>query len=85
MTRAQKILYNTGLILRKLRMNKGVNQIELSAVCDFNTGSYSRMESGLRDMKLSDIFMLAAYYKLTPSELIEMIEKGSIEIKEGVI
>lgn len=76
----KNLLFNTGVVLRKLRLSKDVRQSDITKETEITASGYCYMEAGSRDMKLSEISVLAEYYGLKTYELVQMIETGDIKV-----
>ena len=79
------ILYNSGTILRRLRHRKNATQKELCDATGLNAASYSRIESGTINLRLTDIVILAKYYDVQPYLLVAMILDGNIAAVESEV
>lgn len=77
-----KMLYNTGVVLRKLRLRKDVFQSVVAKHLDMVNSGYNRMESGDQDLKLVHICKLAEFFEIAPHELVHMIEDPTILERE---
>lgn len=81
----KNILYNSGIILRRLRHRKNATQKELCQDTGLNSASYSRIESGIINLRLTDIVILAIYYDIQPYLLVAMIIDGNIAAVESEV
>lgn len=52
-------------ILKELRIEKGVGQIELAKAINVSKGIISLWENGLREPKLSNLISLAQYFEVS--------------------
>lgn len=65
-----------GLVLRILRISKGLSQEELAARLGMNSNTHiSRLESGIQIPNLDMVFRLAEALEIKASEIIVMMEK----------
>ena len=74
----KELKYNTGAILRKLRLTKDITQLKLSEAARLSKGTYQPLEAGKTDLRLSDAVKLADYYGIQPYLLTMMICEGNI-------
>lgn len=66
----KKILKIFGANLRSLRMQKGLSQRALSAICNIDNGEISRMENGEINVTLNTIAQLADALEVSFSDLL---------------
>jgi transcriptional regulator with XRE-family HTH domain len=64
-----------GLVLRGLRKNKGIKQIEVAVATGFAVTTLRKMESGKQSMTIRSLDALAMFYKLPIEELIIRAKK----------
>ncbi len=69
-----------GIILRKLRKEKGLSQFNLALDCDLDRTYISLLERGKRQPTLKTIMKIAEILNVLPSDLLREIE-GLLEIK----
>ena len=60
-----------GANLRRLRLDAGLTQMELSNRCGLDMAEISRLETGLRDVRLSTIVRLADGLEVPVHELVD--------------
>lgn len=58
-----------GKILRNLRKQKGLSQVEVAFAVDFDQSSYSRIESDKCEPKAGTLLKLAKFYQVDISAL----------------
>jgi transcriptional regulator with XRE-family HTH domain len=68
-----------GKVLRELRENNSISQEKLAEYCDLDRTYISLLERGQRQPTITTIFKLAKALKIAPSELIKLVEKGTLE------
>jgi transcriptional regulator with XRE-family HTH domain len=59
-----------GQVLRGLRKNKGIKQIEVAVATGFAVTTLRKMEGGKQSMTIRSLDALAMFYKLPIEELI---------------
>ncbi|MBW8331127.1 MAG: helix-turn-helix domain-containing protein [Prolixibacteraceae bacterium] len=64
-----------GKVLRELRVANNISQEKLAEYCDLDRTYISLLERGQRQPTVTTIFKLAKALKLSPSALIEKVEK----------
>jgi len=64
-----------GVILRTLRLEKGLSQEELAIDSGLDRTYISLLERGLRKPTLSTIFKIADVLKVPPSSIVKELEK----------
>ena len=65
-----------GLVLRILRISKGLSQEELAARLGMNSNTHiSRLESGAQTPNLDMVFRLAEALEVKASQIITMMEE----------
>lgn len=64
-----------GQILKSLRGSAKISQEALALECGLDRTYISLLERGLRQPSLKTVFTLSAYFKITPSQFIELVEK----------
>ena len=68
--------YPFGLVLRILRISKGLSQEELAARLGMNSNTHiSRLESGAQTPNLDMVFRLAEALEVKASQIITMMEE----------
>ena len=67
-----------GKVLRELREDNKVSQEKLAEYCDLDRTYISLLERGLRQPTITTIFKLAKALKISPSKMIEIVEKQSL-------
>ncbi|MEX1013934.1 MAG: helix-turn-helix transcriptional regulator, partial [Candidatus Paceibacterota bacterium] len=70
-----KIFQAFGKVIEEHRIERNLSQAELAELGDFNRTYISDLERGLKQASLSTIFRLAYAFDITPSKLIEDLEK----------
>lgn len=63
-----------GKVLRELRENNNISQEKLAEYCDLDRTYISLLERGQRQPTITTIFKLAKALKISPSELIKLVE-----------
>lgn len=51
--------------LKELRIEKGIGQVELAKALNLSKGIISLWENGLRELKLSNLILLAQYFQVS--------------------
>lgn len=64
-------LLDFGANLRAYREEAGLTQEELGAIAGIQMADISRLESGLRDARLTTVFRLAQALNITPGQLLD--------------
>lgn len=59
--------------LKRLRHQKDYSQREVAAGMNVHYSVYNRLEKGLAHIQLYQVVDLAAFYKVTPGELVDII------------
>ena len=57
--------------IRELRTGLGLTQVQLCDAIGFPRASYSRFENGERPVPLEFVDMLARFYRIPPSTILE--------------
>ncbi len=65
-----------GRILKKLRLEKNISQVELAELSQLDRTFISLLERGLRQPSLTSIFQIAIALKVRPSEIVEGVEQS---------
>lgn len=71
----KSIIFNSGAVLRRLRLEKDVKQPEVAEAMCIGVSTYSNKETGLTELNLTEVCLVAAFYGLKPSELVALIEE----------
>lgn len=69
-----------GIIIRELRVKKGITQEQLSGLAALDRTHYSKIERGLRSPNVDTLFKIAFALNMKPHELVEIIEEN-VEFK----
>ena len=64
-----------GKILRELRVAIDVSQENLALECGLDRTYISMLERGIRQPSLTTVFVIADYFKISPSKIIAKTEK----------
>ena len=64
-----------GKVLREKREENHISQEKLAEYCDLDRTYISLLERGLRQPTITTIFKLAKALKISPSALIEKVER----------
>lgn len=67
-----------GKVLREMRDENHISQEKLAEYCDLDRTYISLLERGLRQPTITTIFKLAKALNISPSALIEMVERQII-------
>lgn len=67
------LLKATGKALRKVRLEKDIEQQDVSAATGIHKSTYSRLEAGIAHIHLSHVVELAEYYEIPPGQLVDKI------------
>ena len=68
--RTRKVAVAFGRVLREARLQKGISQDSLAALCEFDRTYPSLLERGLRSPTLAMIFRLSEALDINPSLLV---------------
>ena len=63
-----------GEILKELRLDKGIGQIELAKALNLSKGIISLWENNLREPKLSNLILLARFFDVSIDYLVGIID-----------
>ena len=69
-----------GIIIRELRVKKGITQEQLSGLAALDRTHYSKIERGLRSPNVDTLFKIVFALNMEPHELVEIIEEN-VEFK----
>ena len=58
------------IILRELREEKGLSQIELAKILDVNNSTVSHWELGIREMDLATMIKVCDYFKISLDDFV---------------
>lgn len=64
-----------GIMIRELRVKKGIMQEQLSGLAALGRTHYSKIERGLRSPNVDTLFKIVFALNMKPHELVEIIEK----------
>ena len=64
-----------GSVLREMRIENHISQEKLAEYCDLDRTYISLLERGLRQPTITTIFKLAKALNISPSGLIEKVER----------
>ena len=70
MARAASIHARLGQRIRKLRLKRGWKQIDLAVHCGFSRIYISQVENGIKDIRISNLEVLASAFDLTIPQLM---------------
>jgi len=73
------VIETFGNVLRELRDENNISQEKLAEYCDLDRTYISLLERGLRQPTITTIFKLAKALNISPSALIEKVERQIIE------
>ena len=73
------VIETFGKVLRELRGENNISQEKLAEYCDLDRTYISLLERGLRQPTITTIFKLAKALNISPSTLIEKVERQIIE------
>jgi len=73
------VIETFGNILRELRGENNISQEKLAEYCDLDRTYISLLERGLRQPTITTIFKLAKALNISPSALIEKVERQIIK------
>ncbi|MCM1042595.1 MAG: helix-turn-helix transcriptional regulator [Corallococcus sp.] len=57
-------------ILKELRLEKGLGQVELAKILGVSKGVISLWENGLREPSMYSLILLSKFFKITIDELV---------------
>lgn len=63
-----------GIILKNLRQERGIGQVELARELNLSKGTISLWENGLREPKLSNLVVIAKYFSVSIDYLAGLAE-----------
>lgn len=66
--------------IRRLRLATGQNQSEAARAMDRNVAIYNRIESGKKELTLSELFELCAFFGVKPSAIVSRVEGSPEEL-----
>lgn len=69
--RSNKFLKAFGLNLKKVRLEKNVSQADLAFSCGMEISQISRLERGLLNTGISNIYLIAKYLEIEPKDLFD--------------
>jgi len=69
--RNKKFLKAFGKHLKKVRLSKNVSQAKLAYDCDMEISQISRMERGLSNTGISNLYLIAKSLNIHPKELLD--------------
>jgi len=69
--RNEKYLKSFGKHLKKLREEKNISQADLAYECGVEISQISRMERGLLNTSISNIYYIAKALQITPKDLLD--------------
>jgi transcriptional regulator with XRE-family HTH domain len=69
--RHKEYLIFFGLHLKKLRVNKNMSQEDLAYDCGMEISQISRMERGLLNTSISNIYLIAKTLHIHPKEMLD--------------
>lgn len=64
-----------GLVIRDLRLKKGVSQERLALDADIDRTYIGHIEKGNRNVSIEIVEKLAAYFQMSISELFKIVEE----------
>lgn len=65
--------------IRALRLESGLNQDELAHRAGLHRSHIGLVENGLRDPQLATIYRIAAAFRLTPAQLLDIPQESQGE------
>ena len=68
-----------GLVVSRLRTEKGMTQENLSAFAGIARSHLTLLENGKKTARLDTLFRIADALEIKPSDLIRMIEEESVD------
>jgi transcriptional regulator with XRE-family HTH domain len=71
-----------GKVLKKVRIEKGLSQEKLAEYCMLDRTYISLLERGLRQPTLKTIFSIANALEISPTVLIQEVEKLNENFKD---
>jgi transcriptional regulator with XRE-family HTH domain len=66
-----------GQVIKNLRQEQQITQLELAVLCDVDIRTIQRIEKGVNSITLGLIFALANSLKCKPSYLFQLIENNA--------
>jgi transcriptional regulator with XRE-family HTH domain len=70
MNLSDKILSNQKKILKELRRDKGLSQVEMASIINVGQATYSRIESGATEILASRWLLLCKVFEINPTILL---------------
>lgn len=70
-----KIKQKFGLVIRELRIQKGVSQERLALDAEIDRTYIGHIEKGTRNVSIEIVEKLAAYFQMSISELFKLVEE----------
>lgn len=67
-------MQNYGKRLKQARLKKGLTQVELAEMLNLSQTSYQRMETGVHDMKMSNIYNICKTLDISADWLLGLKE-----------
>jgi transcriptional regulator with XRE-family HTH domain len=61
---------NIGKIIKQIREEKGLTQLQLAELINMHRSNYSKVESGERDLSIEAINKVAKYFGMTIDQLV---------------
>lgn len=68
--RSNRFLKTFGKHLKEVRLSKNVSQAQLAYECDMEISQISRMERGLSNTGISNLYLIAKSLEIHPKELL---------------
>ncbi len=70
-----KLADSFGIVLKRLRKEKGISQTALAKNCQLDRTFISLLERGQRQPSLSTIFVIAEKLQITPTDFVSKIDQ----------
>lgn len=72
-------------VLARLRSAHNYTQEEISDALDIQRASYSQIENGKRKLSFVEFKKLCGFYRVAPSEMVDIIEFGEFIMKPKAV
>lgn len=70
--RSRRFVESVGASIRSARQSAGLNQTEAGKRLDIDAPTMSRIESGKKDLRLSELFEVSRVLAVRPSDLVSV-------------
>ncbi len=67
----KKYLIAFGKNLKRIRLEKNISQSALAYECDMEISQISRMERGVINTSIYNLFLISKVFKIAPKELLD--------------